>query len=429
MHRYLILPLFALLTACPAEDDGSSDPVDIGVTADSGFEADAATDPTTDGDIGQPDSGNAEPGCVPAASQYDSVVSPILTSYCSQCHGTEPAFGAPFSLLDGYADLVAGDAGERKIDAMLTKLLEGTMPPAFAPQLPHGDLDTLVGWLSCGMEHPDPSTGLEANREVWDAPEMPPAGTVPLEVRPDAQSIGPDIIDDYRNFRFSNLVDEDRFVRRIEPIIDDGRVLHHITFTTGSGQSPTYWYAWAPGTGAIEFPDGGMRIKPGDEFTLQIHYNNGAGVPDAVDRSGVRLYLGDPVGTEYGMMSPTTFAINVPAKSTATATKTCTATMDFDIIAGFPHMHEIGSTFTHDLIRTDGTIENLITLTGWQFEAQYFYEMPVSVKAGDQLRMVCGYDNPTNRTVIGGQNTSDEMCFDFMVVVPAEAAAQCPGFF
>jgi hypothetical protein len=206
-------------------------------------------------------------------------------------------------------------------------------------------------------------------------------------------------------------------------------VLHHITFATGSGQDVTYWYAWAPGTGAIEFPDGGMRISPGDSFTLQIHYNNGAGVPDAVDTSGVRLYLSDASGTEYGMMSPTTFAIAVPAKSTATATKTCTATMDFDIIAGFPHMHEIGSTFTHDVLRQDGSVENLITLTGWNFEAQYFYEMPVRVNAGDQLRMVCGYDNPHGYTVVGGPNTQNEMCFNFMVVVPAEATAECGGAF
>lgn len=415
MSRYLIAPLILLLAGCVTESD------------DTGLVIDIAEDGGTN--VGTDDASTAEPNCVPAESQYDSIVSPILNQYCAECHGAEPAFGAPYSLVDGYADLVAGAEGERKVDAMLSELMERTMPPAFSQQLTHNELDTLVGWVSCGLEHPDPGAGLETNRDVWDTGDTPPAGTEPLELRPDPQTIGPNVIDDYRNFRFSNLVEEDRFVRRIEPIIDDSRVLHHITFTTGSGQDITYWYAWAPGTEAIEFPDGGMRIGPNDSFTLQIHYNNGAGVADAVDSSGVRLYVGDASGTEYGMMSPTTFAISVPPESTATATKTCTATMDFDIIAGFPHMHEIGSTFTHDVLRQDGTVDNLITLTGWNFEAQYFYEMPVRVNAGDQLRMVCGYDNPTNRMVIGGQNTSDEMCFNFMVVVPAEAAAECSGFF
>ena len=46
----------------------------------------------------------------------------------------------------------------------------------------------------------------------------------------------------------------------------------------------------------------------------------------------------------------------------------------------------------------------------------------------DQLRMRCGYDNPTNETVTAGLGTSDEMCFDFMVVTPAAAAAQCANF-
>ncbi len=414
MSRYLIAPLILLLAACVTESDDTNPLVEN--------EEDAGTT------VGTEDAASAEPDCVPAESQYESVVSPILNEYCADCHGAEPAFGAPYSLVDGYADLVAGAEGERKVDAMLSELRDRTMPPAFSQQLPHTDLDSLVGWVSCGLEHPDPSVGLEANREIWDAGDTPPAGSEPLELRPEPQTIGPDVIDDYRNFRFSNLVEEDRFVTRIEPIIDDSRVLHHITLRAGSGED-TYWYAWAPGTGPIEFPDGGMRIRPDDTFKLQIHYNNGAGVTDAVDTSGIRLYVSDAAGTEYGMASPTTFAIVVPPESTATATKTCTATMDFDIIAGFPHMHEIGSTFTHDVIRQDGSVENLITLTGWNFEAQYFYEIPVRVNAGDQLRMVCGYDNPTNSMVVGGQNTSNEMCFNFMVVVPAEAATECGGAF
>lgn len=364
-----------------------------------------------------------EPSCVPFEQAYTANVEPILTASCSECHGSTPEFGAPFSLVDGYEDLIAGEDGTRKVDKMLTALMVGDMPPSTAEALNHTDLDTLVGWASCGLQHPDPSEGLVVNRDVWEAGDTPPAGTSPLDLTAVNESVGLNAIDDYRTFSFSSMVTEDSFIRRIEPLIDESRVLHHITLTK-SGGFP-YLYAWAPGTGPIEFPNGGMRIRPGDTFEVEIHYNNGAGIEGAVDSSGVRLYVGEATGTEYGMMSPNTFDIYVGANSTGTATQTCTAAMDFDILAAFPHMHEVGSSFTHDIVRADGSVENLITLSGWSFESQYFYETPVHINTGDQMHMVCGFDNPNDFAVTGGMATSDEMCFDFLVVTPAQAATQC----
>jgi hypothetical protein len=367
----------------------------------------------------QPD----EPACVPFEDVFAANIAPIIDDKCSTCHGTTPEFGAPFSLVDGYDDLVAGTEGERKVDRMLGALLSGLMPEKSAEPLSHVELDTLVGWTSCGLAHADASDGLVVNRDVWEAGDTPPSGTEPIELTAVAESVGLDAIDDYRSFPFSNLVATDRFIQRIEPIIDESRVVHHITLTRDDGWP--YLYGWAPGTGAIELPDGGMRISPTDRFVLEIHYNNGAGVPDAVDSSGVRLWLGDAVGVEYGLMSPASWEIYVPANGTSTTEHLCTATMDFDILAGMPHMHEVGSSFSHDVIRTDGTVDNLITLSGWSFESQYFYEMPMHVSAGDRFRMQCGYDNPTDEPVTAGLGTADEMCFDFLVVTPAAAGMQC----
>lgn len=361
--------------------------------------------------------------CVPSESAYDNNAAALIETACGECHGSTPDFGAPQSLVDGYADLIAGEEGERKVDAMVRRLMDGDMPPATSPQLEHSDLDTLVGWASCGAEHPSDAGGLVVNREVWDAPADPPAGTVPLELTAQDEEIGPTVLDDYRSFRFDAVVDEPTYVRRIEPVIDDSRVLHHITLTYNVGFP--FLYAWAPGTGAIEFPDGGMLINPSDSFVVEIHYNNGAGVEGAVDSSGVRMWLSDTADIEYGMMSPSTWDMVIPPQTEASFTQTCTASMDFEILAGMPHMHQTGSTFQHDVTRSDGTVDNLIELSGWAFESQYFYEMPMSVKAGDQLTMTCGYFNGTDQTVYAGANTADEMCFDFLVVTPPSAAYQC----
>ena len=115
--------------------------------------------------------------CLPIEAGYANV-EPILIEACGDCHGTEPRYGAPYSLVDGYADLVAGPPGERKTDAMLDSLMAGTMPQGST--LEHNALDTLVEWTSCGEEHAvhgpdlrdlvaeDPAEDGEADGEIAD---------------------------------------------------------------------------------------------------------------------------------------------------------------------------------------------------------------------------------------------------------------------
>ncbi len=373
--------------------------------------------PSTDDD----DTG-VVPDCVPSEASYDENVAPILEAHCERCHGEEPDFGAPVSLME-YAPLIEGDEGSRTVDLMVEKLVANEMPPEGNPRPGHADYDTLVGWASCGNAHPDYEDGLDASKPVWTAPDEPPVGAVPIELTANGHLVELDDIDAYEYFTFANLVAEDMFIRRIEPIIDESRVLHHITFN--DLQTEQYLYTWAPGTGAIEFPDGGLRIAPGDQFFVNAHYNNGAGIADAYDSSGVRLWVTPPEGTEYVMVAPTTWQISVPPGSTSRAVSDCVATESFDIVAGMPHMHEIGSEFEHIVTRGDGSVESLIELTGWSFELQFFYEMNTRVEIGDRLTMTCTYDNDKDYRVTAGQGTTDEMCFDFLYVTPPSAAGQC----
>lgn len=360
--------------------------------------------------------------CVPTREAFEENALPAIERSCGTCHGETVAFGAPYTLLD-YNELVAGEAPNRKVDAFVAELMDRTMPPATQGLMPHNDLDTMVSWGSCGELHPDPSDGLEASQPIWEAPTDPPAGVSNVDLRVDNEAIGPNDIDDYRYFLFSNLVDDDMFIRRMEALIDDERVVHHITLRELLGLN--YLYTWAPGTGPIEFPDGGLRLKRFDTLLMEIHYNNGAGLPNVVDSSGLRLWVDEPSGTEWGMASPSVYDISVPPNSIGEATSVCSPTREFDILAGMPHMHETGTDFLHTITRSDGTEETLIELSGWSFEAQYFYEMPTTVYPGDQLTLTCTYDNPYDHTLTWGEGTSDEMCFNFIYVTPPEAAFQC----
>jgi hypothetical protein len=282
----------------------------------------------------------------------------------------------------------------------------------------------LVDWASCGLDTPPYPTALQANREIFKAEALPPASAERIEMTAKSFPVPNGTTDLYQNFMFSNVVSSDKFVRRLDVQIDKSRVVHHITLHY-AGSKTSYLYAWAPGTGAVQFPEGGLRIKPSDSFRVEIHYNNLSGDGDVVDSSGAVLYVDEPVGTEYAMLDPNTFSIVVPAASSGEAKVNCTAGSDFTILAGMPHMHETGDSYSHTLQRMDGSTESIIELSGWSFDLQFFYEMNVQVKAGDTMTITCKYVNDTDAFVTGGTGTKNEMCYDFIYVTPATAALDC----
>lgn len=368
------------------------------------------------------DSGNGVNQCEPNKDVFASNILPILDSKCSKCHGTVPQFGAPISLLT-HRDLVQGDEGMRTVDLLIDHLEAGTMPPVAEPELTHAEIDTLAGWASCGTRHIDPASGLISSAREHVPSADPPLGTTEVELTAQNIPVHPDSLDVYREFEFSNVVSSEKFIRRIEPIVDDSRVLHHITLTFHP--SGEYLYAWAPGGNPVDLGSGGLRINPSDEFKVQIHYNNGAGIPDVVDSSGVRIYLSNTSETEYTMLSPVTWQIVVPPQSEVDVEIDCIATSDFQLHLGMPHMHNIGSTFHTRIVRADGSQQDVNILNGWSFDAQRFYEYKdTQVNIGDHLKITCGYKNETNRVVRAGKGTDDEMCYEF-IFASKNAAIDC----
>ena len=451
------IALLTTLSACGDGDSGASDEGSPGGTSGDtsvegsqtggagGTTGGATTGGTTGGGTSATTGGatsattTPEPDCLPSRAVYGDVTSPLIEEHCGQCHGDVPDFGAPYSLTLGYDDLVAGVEGSRKVDRMVARMANKTMPP---PNIfvPHAELDTLAGWGSCGAVHPDESIGLQSTMPLWNAPANPPEDAEAVDLLAPDFSIGPDVLDLYQCFTFEmSELEGDRFIRRMEVLVDESRVLHHIVILRDTEKraplephvcanmpsGSDYLYAWAPGGKPIQFEDGGVRVTPGDRFIIQVHYNNGAGLDDIRDSSGIRMHLGAPVGTEYGMVAPGPLYFRVPSGETRTITGDCTVTEPMRILASAPHMHEIGSAFDQMIVRADGTEEPLISLTGWSFELQLYYDTPFTLEPGDKLVTSCTYDNPYDFTVQAGEGTQDEMCFSFMYVTPPPTSRYC----
>lgn len=363
--------------------------------------------------------------CIPNKAVFDGNIKPILDSNCTKCHSSPPQFGAPFPLVD-YDEMLMGEAGSRIVDRAFSAIADGSMPPGSQDDLEHGEFDTLVQWLSCGTEHPDYKEGVHASRPEFTSVELPPATAKPVDLTATDFEVSPTTLDHYEEFHFDHIVDKDMFIRRIEGILDDTRVVHHLTLNRQNYEDETnYIYAWAPGTGAVQFADGGLRLRPEDKLVVEIHYNNGAGFAGVSDSSGIRLYVDEPAGTEYGVLDVVTWNIEVPPEGKSTSVARCTASEEFKIIAGMPHMHETGSEFKQNIRRVNGNLEELFSLTGWSFESQPFYQMPTTIFKGDILETRCTYENHSLDWVFAGLGTKDEMCFNFLYVTPASVGGEC----
>jgi len=383
--------------------------------------------------------GTAEPfadydaeACVPDEETWATLVAPVVEQRCGACHGDEAAFGAPQSLME-YTEIVAGTPGNRPADRMAFRSAMLTMPPANATQLEHDELDLLVEWATCGEVHPDPSIGLAVDRPVYAA-DVPENADLPsFEVRADGFSVQADTLDHYQCFSMEIPVDEPRYIKRIQVALHDSRVLHHVVVhhdpdatsegneafgcDGGGAENTQQLWAWAPGTGAFDFEEGGLPIHPGERLVLEIHYNNGAGLKGVVDSSGVRIFHGPVEGVEWTLAALGPEQFEVPEGDSAV----CDEAEVFGprrILAGMPHMHELGAEFDSWIERADGDRDELIHLTGWSFEAQLYYLLDTPLYEGDVLHTRCGFRNDTGKAARSGLGTADEMCFNFAFIGP-----------
>jgi len=371
--------------------------------------------------------------CTPDEAAWVNTVSPVVEERCGTCHGNEPGFGAPLSLTD-YDALLEGAPGARGVDRIAIRTASHTMPPPASTQLDHAELDLLVEWATCGEVHPDPTIGLVSDKALYsvDAPENLELPS--FELLANDFALESDTLDRYQCFGFDVPIDEARLLQRIQVSLDESRVLHHILVAHDPDrisdgeesfhcedwpleETPILW-AWGPGGGAFDFDDGGFRLEPTDRVVVQIHYNNGAGLEDVRDNTGVRIFHGPTGGREWSMLTTGAYDFEVPEGPSIACGDTGPITEELRVLAAFPHMHRLGAEMHTQINRADGSSEDLINLTGWNFEAQRFYDTPSNLHPGDSVHTWCGSRNESGAATTSGSFTDEEMCFNFLYVSP-----------
>ncbi|MBZ0297340.1 MAG: monooxygenase [Anaerolineae bacterium] len=228
---------------------------------------------------------------------------------------------------------------------------------------------------------------------------------------------------------------------------------------------------WAPGTIPVFYPAGtGYPIDAGDVFVVQIHYNTAAGA--FPDQTQVSLQFAEPgkrvlplltaelqapveipcpegVGGERCTRE---FAVNYAAErygeqfrqrpdyllsacnktlardyadlDASSASSSCDIVAPANIVAAgiFGHMHELGKSLRIELNPDTPDAQLLLDIPEWDFHWQdrYQFAEPITIQAGDVVRLTCVWDNTeseTPRYIVWGEGTGDEMCFATVMMV------------
>ena len=208
------------------------------------------------------------------------------------------------------------------------------------------------------------------------------------------------------------------------PITDNRRVLHHWILYGSDGSFITGWAPGADDTHNALPTDVGMYLPTAGKLRLDMHYNNLPGTVDQEDGSGVEICV---ISTAAKFRANTAAVVGlignpiVPAQTRVDNVTTCTVDTKMGsatLIAESPHMHTLGVHAKLELVQDGAT--RVLHDAPFNFDQQHStpLEPRVTVKTGDKLIVTCTFQNDTDRVVTFGENTGDEMCFNFVAVYP-----------
>ena len=393
-------------------------------------------------------------------------IAAIMQDNCQGCH--RPGDIGPFPLLDH------GDAARRA--QKILRAVEARRMPPWKPvpgfgdfldvrRLSDADVAAVRAWVKAGAPEGHRADAPAPRRfpEGWSLAE-PDAVLAPAE----AYEVPAGDRDLYRCFVIPTSFPEDRYLRAVEFVPGNRKIVHHIltyvdtrgeaealdradpgpgyTCFGGPGFVPTGMGVggWAPGAPPQVNPDGvGLLLPSGARVVMQVHYHNQTGAPET-DLSRIGLHWARArVDKRVRAIPVLNRGFVLPAEAsrhTVRASFTLPPAWNLHAVAVSPHMHLLGREMTVTATYPDAKTRPLIKIDDWDFHWQgtYRYAEPVPLPGGTRIDVEAVYDNssanrrnPTSppRDVTWGENTTDEMCIAFVrVTVDAERLNHTPTY-
>lgn len=365
---------------------------------------------------------------------YGTEVAPILEAKCVTCHiegGIAPFAMNSHMMVQGWSPMMK--------EVMMTK----RMPPAQVdPSINHftnaryvdpAELQTLIHWIDAGSPRGtsdiDPLTLIEPPTSMWQLGEPDYIVEVPAFTVPATGVL------DYENVTINLPFEEDRWVKSVQHIPGDRRVLHHLlTYIVPAdyaeeiveGENDSYrefLEGYAPGKDeAVTYPENsGMFVPKGSAVQMSLHYTTFG--KETVDKTLLGLYFADETPKfQYSTYSLSHGGANIVIPP-GVADHKMSASYVFEdevLLHGLrPHMHYRGKNMRMSVIYPDGTKDDIINVPAYNFAWQPTYRLsdPMLLPAGSRVMIEGAFDNsqynlgnPDPAAVVrGGAQSWDEM--------------------
>jgi mono/diheme cytochrome c family protein len=367
---------------------------------------------------------------------YTRDVAPIFFENCAVCH--RPGEVAPMSLLT-YQEA-------RPWAKSIAKAVRGKIMPPWSGESEHHtwkndislaeeDIATILAWVDQGAKRGNPKD-LPAVPKFHDGWKL---GTPDQIIILDEVAVPADGDDLFLKQYIDLKFEDDKWIKSIEFMPGDRRVVHHIQTTykttngskhsSGAGSIGGILAIWTAGMPPFEFPDGvGRPIGKAARILVDSHYHPMGEA--TTDQTKIGLYFGEgELEKEVATLAVTNTGIRIPPGA-ANHMETSFNVLDTDmkIVAFSPHMHLRGKSMKYDLVLPDGSRETLLNVPkynyNWQW--QYYPEEPIDAPAGSRIEVTAAWDNsagnpanpdPTEEILYRG-DTFHEMFVGFVEVIP-----------
>ena len=364
----------------------------------------------------------------------------VVQNSCQGCHAASPLYGAPMPLVT-YEDFTApavSDPSKLVYEMISTRIHNTTTPmPPLPATLSDTDMAALDSWINAGA--PAPATDCASTMDTTTDAGMPTGSEWPADCEDIYELRTSDPNDSTKPYKIGANQElhpsfyfdapwgtDEVQVLASHPIVDDAKVLHHwILYDNSTAGGNKFLIGWAPGRGStVPLPDDvGIYMPNGSQaIRLDVHYYNLGNSQDEYDQSGVALCVTRTFRQYSATVIGLTGDATAPANSRVDNVTTCTASTTAPVyfLSVQPHMHKLG--VNSALQQTHNGVMTVLHDGPFVFEEQREYPLDnVLISNGDQLTTICSYQNDTNTTVRFGQNSDDEMCFNFVMYYPKGA--------
>jgi tetratricopeptide (TPR) repeat protein len=382
------------------------------------------------------------PDVASAQPTYSKDIAPLLNDRCALCH--HPGGTAPFALttydeVKRHATQIAAVTKRRYMPPWKADPADGP----FVGQHPLSDaeIDLLERWAADGSlegQHLAPPT------KIW--PEGWQLGKPDLIVTlPEPYTLQADGTDVFRIFVLPIPVGSEKFVRGLEFLPGNPRVVHHANIRLDRTPASRALDDADPGPGynglilrSAEYPDGhflgwtpgqvspllpkdlSWRLETNTDLVVEVHMQP-SGKVEAVQPSIGFYFSDEPPTRTPAMLRLGRQSIDIPAGDARyTITDAYVLPVDVEVQALQPHAHYRAHEIRGDATLPDGAVKSLILIADWDFRWQHIYRFvtPLKLPKGTTLSMRYVYDNSTGNTrnpehppkrARWGQRSSDEM--------------------